>query len=427
MVVDTDLAVDDVVALSYLASHPGVDLLAVTVSGTGEVRCPRGADIARGLLSLMNRADVPVACGSSAPQAGGHEFPEPWRDAADNAWGLMLEVVSPPEQPPSATEVLVDVIGAAPAPVTVLTLGPLTNLAEALAVDPGLAADIERVVVMGGAVGVPGNVYPEGESEPLSAEWNFYVDPAAAATVVESGVPITLVALDATNEVPVTEGVIERLAANDTNDATARVLQLFELYPPEFLWDPLAAIAAAEPARVPGHPAEIEVVTTGDDAGRTRMAPGGWRVELADPPAADAVIEHLLKTLAGVPEDGALATPTTVPVLGDVSVAFDGSTCSFAGPSTLPAGAYVVSVEPAPVPYVVAVAHLADGATVDEVLAWIAEHPDQEPPMVDDVTVVGGWGEPSPATVVFRAGTVAIACGTDDGAINFAGSVEVTD
>ena len=57
---------------------------------------------------------------------------------------------------------------------------------------------------------------------------------------------------------------------------------------------------------------------------------------------------------------------------------------------------------------------------------WVAEHPDEDPPMVDDIGVVGGWGEPSPAAIVFRTGTVVIACGTEDGAIHVAGTVEVS-
>jgi pyrimidine-specific ribonucleoside hydrolase len=426
ILIDTDLAADDIVALTYLDSHPDVDLLAVTVSGTGEVRCPRGADVARGLLALMDRADVPVACGRSVPSSAWRQFPEPWRNAADNAWGLMLEVVTPPEQRATAVDVMIDAIGSSPVPVTVLVLGPMTNLAQALDSDPDLIGNVERVVIMGGAVDVPGNVYPDGASEPLAAEWNFYIDPAAAAAVVDSGVPITLVALDATNAVALGEDLVDRLAANDTNEATARVLQLFGLYPPEYLWDPLAAIAAAEPDMVPGQAAEIEVVLTGDAAGQTLRQSGGSAVELASPPATTAVIDHLLKTLAGIPDSGMLATPTTVPVLGEVAVSFDGSTCSYAGPQKLTTGAYVVTAEPGPVPYVVAIAHLADGATVDEVLAWIAAHPGEEPPMVDEVTAVGGWGEPSPASVVFPSGTVAVACGAEDGAVTVAASLDVS-
>ena len=128
-------------------------------------------------------------------------------------------------------------------------------------------------------------------------------------------------------------------------------------------------------------------------------------IDVADAPDAGAVIDHLLRSLAGVPEGDQLATPTTLPVLGEVTVDFDGTTCSYDGPPTLPAGAYEVSTAAGPTEYIAAVAHLVAGATVDEVLAWVAEHPDEDPPMVDDIAVVGGWGEPSPAAIVFRTGT----------------------
>ena len=85
VVVDTDLAADDIVALTYLLSNPAVDILAVTVAGTGEVTCPRGAEVANGLLSTLGHDDVPVACGQSAPLSGDRVFPDEWRTAADDA------------------------------------------------------------------------------------------------------------------------------------------------------------------------------------------------------------------------------------------------------------------------------------------------------------------------------------------------------
>jgi inosine-uridine nucleoside N-ribohydrolase len=426
VIVDTDLAADDIVALSYLAARPDVDILAVTVSGTGEVRCPRGAAIARGLLAAMGRRDVPVACGRSTPISGSRTFPEEWRNAADNVYGLLLEVVAPPAADVSAADLLVDTITTSPTPVVLLTLGPLTNVAEAFAGAPDVTSNVVRVVIMGGAVAVPGNVQPDGAAQPLAAEWNVFVDPAAAASVVESGAPVTLVALDATNHVPMTDDVVERLAANDTSDATARVLRLFDVFLADYLWDPLSAIAAVEPGLVATHPAAITVVTEGDDAGRTVAETDGATIDVADPPDSVAVIDHMLRTLAGVPEGEELATPTTLPVLGEITVGFDGTTCSYGGPPVLPAGAYDVITQAGPEAYLAAVAHLLPGATVDDVLAWATEHPDEDPPMVDDLSVVGGWGEPSPATIVFKPGTVVIACGTEDGAIHVAGSVDVS-
>jgi hypothetical protein len=109
-----------------------------------------------------------------------------------------------------------------------------------------------------------------------------------------------------------------------------------------------------------------------------------------------------------------------------MTVEFDGTTCSYDGPPTLAEGAYEVSTGAGQTGYSAVVAHLVAGSTIDEVMTWVAEHPDEEPPMVDEVAVIGAWGEPSPATIAFRAGTVALACGTDDGAIHVAGTVDVS-
>lgn len=302
VVVDTDLAADDIVALTYLLSNPAVDVLAVTVSGTGEVTCPRGAEVANGLLSTLGHGDVPVACGQSAPLSGDRVFPEEWRTAADHAYGLSLPVVEPSSEL-DAVELLVGTVDAAPGPVTLLTLGPLTNVAEAFAAEPGLAASLGAVVMMGGAVDVAGNVQPEGADNPLAAEWNLYIDPAASDAVISSGAPITLVALDATNQVPVTSEFIDQVAANDTTDATALVAEILRASSPPYLWDALAAIAVAEPALVPGTQRPITVVTEGEDAGRTIEQADGSAVLVAGPPDAEAVLDHLLRTLVGVDSD----------------------------------------------------------------------------------------------------------------------------
>lgn len=413
VVVDTDLAADDLVALTYLAADPRVQLLAVTVSGTGEVRCPRGADVARGLLAAMDLAAVPSACGRSQPLTGDREFPEPWRAAADDAWGLALPDVTAPANPPDAVELLTQVLTSGAAPATLLTLGPLTNVAEALDAHPELADHVSRIVAMGGALDVPGNVDLDGTGAPLDVEWNLYIDPDAAAAVVASGIPVTLVALDATNAVPITDEVIARLVANDVTDASSRVRGLFERYPPAFLWDPLAAVAVTDPALVPGDTATVAVLTEGAESGRTIVSPDGHPVDVARPPDADAVLDHLLRTLAGIDDDEPLAVPTTAPVLGEITVGFDGSTCSYDGPDPIDAGAYRVALVPGAEPYAVVVAQLLGTATLDETMAWIAEHPDQEPPMVGATVFIGVDMPDPPASVVVAPERVAIVCVTD--------------
>jgi len=417
LVVDTDLASDDLIALTYLLSDPTVDLLAVTVSGTGEVTCPRGVEVAGGLLAKFGRPDVPVACGRSTPLAGDRVFPQEWRTGADAAYGLTLPSPGPSTGASDAVALLGSAVAKASEPVTLLALGPLTNVAMAFAAEPTLARDLAGIVIMGGAVDVPGNVQLDGASAPLAAEWNLYIDPAATVAVVASGAHVTLVGLDATSAVPVTSEFVDRLSANDVDDATALVTELLTARAPAYLWDPLAAIAAAHPSMVPTAERTISVVTEGADSGRTIDRSDGAVVSVASPPDAAAVLDHLLRTLAGVAADTPLVTPTTVAPVGEATVSYDGTACTYDGPTSVPVGTLQVTVEPGPVPYVAIVAHIAEGATIDEALAWQAAHPGEQPPMVDVATAIGEAGLPSPAHVELLAGQNGVVCGLEGGAV----------
>ena len=100
---------------------------------------------------------------------------------------------------------------AEPASLPTLTLGPLTNVAEAIEAHPELVDNLSGITIMGGAVGVPGNVRASADVGNDLAEWNVYVDPHALAVALGSGAPIMLVPLDATRYVPVTPGFYKEL------------------------------------------------------------------------------------------------------------------------------------------------------------------------------------------------------------------------
>jgi inosine-uridine nucleoside N-ribohydrolase len=425
LVVDTDLAGDDIVALAYLASNPRVDLLAVSVSGTGEVTCPRGAEIATALLAELGRRDVPVACGVSEPLSGNRRFPSAWREAADNAWELELREVAVPDDAPNAVALLTERISSAARPVTVLTLGPLTNVAQLLTEHPDLIAAIARVVVMGGAVDVPGNVQLDGAVTPLEVEWNFYVDPRAADVVVASSAPVTLVTLDATNSVPVTDTSLELLTANDVTSATAVARHVFERYPPPYLWDPLAAIAVSDPDLMPVRNVTIDVVTEGAESGRTIEQVGQAEVEmLVAPDDPAAIVRLLVQVLARVEQDE-LITPTTLPTIGEVSLSFDGSVCRYEGPERPGQGNYLVDLRPGRVQFWGVIAQLVPGTTMEKAAAWIVEHPNEQPPMIEEIATIGEGVLEPPGSVAFRSGTVGVACLTEDNMVHVATSVEV--
>ena len=210
VVLDYSPTLSDADALLYLASNPAVDLLAVTLPGTGEADCGPGVQITRALLTVADSATVPVGCGRNAPLTGDRDWPDEWRAAANHLGEGVLPVVEP-EAVVDAEQLLSNTLRAATEPITLIAVGPLTNLGAVLAAEPALADHIDRIVIMGGAVTVPGNV----EASP-AAEWNIYIDPAAARIVIASGVAVTFVALDATNHLPWSDRLVSRIAALDS-------------------------------------------------------------------------------------------------------------------------------------------------------------------------------------------------------------------
>ena len=203
VVLDVDMSADDAMAIPFLVRDPSIDVRAVNVVGTGLVHCAQGIQFATDLLAALGAGDTPLACGGEAPVGHGHEFPAEWRARADGEYGLSVrrQPASIPDMTP--TERLQAVAADAGRPITVIATGPMTNLAEAFDADPSLPSRIERIVTMAGAIDVPGNV-DLGQGT-LPAEWNVYADPVAWDKVLRSGVPITMVPLDATKDAPVNQ------------------------------------------------------------------------------------------------------------------------------------------------------------------------------------------------------------------------------
>ena len=184
----------------------------------------------------------PIGCGRNTPLIGNRDWPKEWRTEV-NKWGAEMLPAVQAEPIRDAEQLMADTLAAATAPITVIAVGPLTNLGVVLVSQPELANRIERIVIMGGAVTVPGNV----EKSP-AAEWNIYIDPEAARRVIAAGIAVTLVPLDATNHVPWTERVLRRLATLEA-PAAHTVYQMASsrtALAGFYFWDELAAMAAIE-------------------------------------------------------------------------------------------------------------------------------------------------------------------------------------
>jgi pyrimidine-specific ribonucleoside hydrolase len=305
LLIDTDVAADDLVALAFLVASSQVAIAAITVSGTGEAHCVAGVDVVLRLLDRLEAPDIPVACGRETPLAGAHAFPGAWREHVDRGSGLDL----PPADRVASRSTAVELIAQSSeehSGLTILTLGPLTSLADALLADPALAERLGPVFVMGGAIDVPGNLVccgaPEGNAV---AEWNIYVDPRAAQVVVASGVEPSFISLDGTNQVPVTPEFARRATETAATPAARILAELFAANPfmaegSYYLWDPLAAQLAAGYPIGEFRPATIVVEEgEGPESGYTRPTSGPPNVRYlatVDPAAAE---DTLLRVLGG--------------------------------------------------------------------------------------------------------------------------------
>lgn len=307
MIFDTEMGADDWMAALMLLRHPAVDLRAITVVGTGLAQVQPGVEHALRLVKLAGReGTVPVAPGLNEPLMGSHAFPEPWRLRADEMERLRPLPAS--AQAPSklgAVDTIIACSRSAGRRIALIAGGPLTNIAAALKTDPALADRLEMIYCMGGAVDVPGNA-PEDRRKRRVAEWNMYLDPHAAAVVLSSGAPVTLVPLDATNHAPLRKEFFDRLErTRKTEWATFvwKVLaQRFKTGRAKgfFFWDPLTvAIAIDEQRFTTVREVTLEVVEEdGPACGQTRKTTtGGSRVRVCRGANADRFEEFFLQTL----------------------------------------------------------------------------------------------------------------------------------
>ncbi len=289
VIFDGDMAHEDMFAALFLLQHQNVDLKAMTVTGTGEAHCAPGVENLRGLVALAGRKGIPVTCGRDKPLAGDHTFPEEWRQGADSAYGVSLPAGSGAPSDMSAPELIAQVVRESPELVTIIAVGPLTNIAEVVRDHPDIVPKIGMVYVMGGAVDVEGNVGRSGVGiENRMAEWNIYIDPTAANTVLASGVPVTLVPLDATRHVPITHKFYDTLgrwqdtpAAQFVYDVLTAELEFVESGGFQF-WDSFTAAVATDETLARFQPREIVVMEDeSSDSGWTKPTPDGYPVRVA--------------------------------------------------------------------------------------------------------------------------------------------------
>ncbi|MCU1513139.1 MAG: urh [Microbacteriaceae bacterium] len=292
---DCDTGIDDAMAIAYLLASDRVDLLGIgTVSGN--ISAEMGARNTLALLELAGRSDIPVAIGEhdflATPFAGGaiHVHGE------NGIGGVVLAEPARTPASESAPEMIVRLARQHPGELHILAIGPLTNLAKALLLHPGLATLVKEVTIMGGAALVPGNIT-------AVAEANIHNDPDAAAAVFAASWFITMVPLDATMQSLIEAVDRDRLVASPRPVAQAIGAMLdtyFDFYVQFFgrrtsvLHDPLAAAVAVGDLGLGTSPVVQVQVDTSHGPGRGQtICDLRWRF-LGHPEQAGAHIRVVL-------------------------------------------------------------------------------------------------------------------------------------
>ena len=262
VILDVDPGHDDAVALMLACGAPELEVLAVTTVA-GNAPLEKTTRNALRILSLIGRTDVPVAAGASSPLQRSLHTAEDIHGESGLGGPEIPEAAFEPDGR-GATELIADILRGTPEPVTLIPVGPLTNVASFLREHPELRDRIARISLMGGSIGL-GNTTP-------AAEFNVYVDPEAAREVFESGLPITMSGLDVTHQAGVGPEERERLRSlGRIGGVVAELMEFFaatyeRIYgfdaPP--LHDPVAVAAVLEPELLKTRPMRVDVECEGE-------------------------------------------------------------------------------------------------------------------------------------------------------------------
>jgi purine nucleosidase len=286
-ILDTDIGddIDDAFALALLLRSPEIKLLGITTAfGDTELR----ARLTDRYLAAVHRAGIPVAAGRQTTHS--------------NVFSQAAYAQQEPDHAhPEAVKFLLEQIRAHPGQITLIAIGPLVNLQDAIARDPGTFRKLKRVVMMGGSVYRGYGVDADGKPKPPEAEWNIICDPEGAKALLASGVPVYMMPLDST-QIPLEEAARERIFAFGS-PLTDQITLLYHQWkagngshtPTPTLFDPVAAAYAVHPELCPMKPLCLQV----DEKGFTRPVDGAPNANVCLKSDEDGFLELLLGRIAG--------------------------------------------------------------------------------------------------------------------------------
>lgn len=250
IIYDTDPGIDDALGLLLLAASPEIDLLAITVThgNTSQEKCLNNA---LKLVELTGITKVPVARGAEEPLVKELSVAEETHGEGGLGYAILPKsAISPCSE--LAHDLIIRVVRENPGEVTLLCVGPMTNIALAFLKAPEIVSKVRRIVSMGGAIHYPGNVTPQ-------AEYNVFCDPEAFEIVLKSGIDFTLVPLDVTYQCILTTDHLEKITEARSEirsfifDSTRFYMEFHEDYQGIkgcAINDPLAAAILLDPTLV---------------------------------------------------------------------------------------------------------------------------------------------------------------------------------
>lgn len=301
VLMDHDGGVDDYLATVLLMTMEHIQPLGVVVT-PADCYIQPAVSATRKILDLMGQSHIPLA---QSTVRGINPFPTLYRRDSFVVDHLPIlnerdEIQTPLVEEPGQEFMVRSLLGA-DRPVTLMVTGPLTTVATALDLAPEIETKIEKIVWMGGALNVLGNVEQSLEpGQDGSAEWNVYWDALAANRVWQSQIPLILCPLDLTNTVPVTLEFIRQLAKQRRyllSDFAGQcyALVISQVY---YFWDVLATAYLAHPEFYELREWETVIVTTGKSQGRTKIEIGGRKIQAMDKVDKEKYYAYLLQQWA---------------------------------------------------------------------------------------------------------------------------------
>ena len=278
VVIDTDPGTDDALALLMALNCPDLLVEGITTVGGNATLAETTNNALRLVDHVAGGRNVPIAVGAERPARG--SFTHAYHVHGEDGLGVHLPAATSEPHPAGAVDFIRDRVSTLPGRLTVIALGPLTNVAAALDGRPDIANAVSEIVVMGGAIEVLGNVTSH-------AEFNIYEDPWSANAVFTSGVPVTLVGLDVTQRT-----FMHRRDGPSWFEGTSKTAKLGKRILADrfreradaqefYLHDPLAVAAAIEPDILTYRRAQVSVVTDGNHRGLTVASYGDGPVNVA--------------------------------------------------------------------------------------------------------------------------------------------------